>query len=503
MSNQYTQSFNVKEIEQFQSKLTHIMSEIDHVTQDIIDTLYTDMKTILIHPAKVTDMYKQYTLNSSYHNKRTRRHGKKTWFNDECEILRKKCLLIKNSLRYVNTSDALYQSFYEHVKQYKKLVSKTKRTHTMQFQRKIRNLKTQNPREFWNILKSETNYKSTEIDCATFTEFIEHFRELNNDLIFTGIVHTSGDTSTSTINDAINQPFTIDEIKSSIKKLKNNKTSGVDNVVNEFFKYAHTDCIQLTVDFFNIVLNTGCVPTDWCLGTIHPLYKNKGSVSDPDNYRGITLLSCTGKLFTTCLNHRLSSYVDDTILGEEQAGFRKGYSTTDHVFVLHLIIELYKSVHKRVYCAFIDYRKAFDSINRPLLWQKLLSQDINGKLLNVIRNMYAKAKSCIQKYNMTSEYFRCNVGVRQGDNLSPLLFALFLNDFLQFICRSYTGLNISDTCYPSLADEHIVLLKVFALLYADDTIVLAENEKELQLALDSVHEYCTLYNLTVNTSKIK
>ena len=64
-------------------------------------------------------------------------------------------------------------------------------------------------------------------------------------------------------------------------------------------------------------------------------------------------------------------------------------------------------------------------------------------------------------------------------------------------------MNISDTCYPLLADEHIVLLKVFALLYADDTVVLLENEKEIQLALDSVHEYCTLFNLTVNTSKTK
>ena len=232
----------------------------------------------------------------------------------------------------------------------------------------------------------------------------------------------------------------------------------------------------MTVDFLNNVLITGFVPTDWCLGTIHPLYKNKGSVSDPDNYRGITLLSCTGKLFTTCLNHRLSSYVDDTILGEEQAGFRKGYSTTDHVFVLHLIIELYKSVHKRVYCVFIDYRKAFDSINRHFLWQKLLSYNIN---------MYANVISCIQKYILLSEYFRCNVGVRQGDNLSPLLFALFLNDILQFISTSCTGLNIYDACYPSLADEHIVLLKVFVLLYADDTVVLSENEKELQLALES------------------
>ena len=126
-------------------------------------------------------------------------------------------------------------------------------THNAIPNEKIRNLKTQNPREFWNILKSEANYKSTEIDCATFTEFIEHFRELNSDLMFSGNVHSICDTSTSTINDAINQPFTIYEIKSSIKKLKNNKTSGVDNVVNEFFKYAHTDCIQLTADILKIL----------------------------------------------------------------------------------------------------------------------------------------------------------------------------------------------------------------------------------------------------------
>ena len=91
--------------------------------------------------------------------------------------------------------------------------------------------------------------------------------------------------------------------------------------------------------------------------------------------------------------------------------------------------------------------------------------------------MYTNAKSCIQKDNLSSEYFRCNVGVRQGDNLLPLLFALFLNDFLQFISTSYTRLNISDACYPSLADEHIVLLKVFALLYDDDTVALSENVK--------------------------
>ena len=115
LCNQYTQSFNVKEIEQFQSKLTHIISEMTHVTQQIIDTLYTDMKTMLFITLKSQVYMNKYTPNSRYHTKRTRRHVKKTWLHDECEILRKECLLIKNSLRYDNTSNTQYQSFHEHV----------------------------------------------------------------------------------------------------------------------------------------------------------------------------------------------------------------------------------------------------------------------------------------------------------------------------------------------------------------------------------------------------
>ena len=117
--------------------------------------------------------------------------------------------------------------------------------------------------------------------------------------------------------------------------------------------------------------------------------------------------------------------------------------------------------------------------------------------------MYDKAKSCIKKDTLWSHYFSCNVGVRQGDNLSPLLFALFINDFLHYISQSYKGLNISRTCYPSLSNEDLVFFKLFVLLYADDTVIFAENDRDLQMALDSVHEYCTRYKLTVNINKTK
>ena len=139
-----------------------------------------------------------------------------------------------------------------------------------------------------------------------------------------------------------------------------------------------------------------------------------------------------------------------------------------------------------------------------LLWQKLLSYNINGKILTVIRQMYNREKLCIKKDNMISEYFLCNIGVRQGDTLSPLLFPLFINDVNQYISTDYRGLNIVQSCYPSLNDEDIVLLKLFVLLYADDTIILAENEeKKRQLALDKVHQYCAIYKLSVNIAKSK
>ena len=130
---------------------------------------------------------------------------------------------------------------------------------------------------------------------------------------------------------------------------------------------------------FNLILNTGIVPEAWSKGTILPIYKNKGDVKDPDNYRGITILSCFGKLFTAVLNQRLNNYLESTgILIEEQAGFRKHYSTADHIFSLKMLIDFYLYKKKRLYCAFIDYRKAFDSVNRVALWRKLLDNNINN-----------------------------------------------------------------------------------------------------------------------------
>ena len=193
------------------------------------------------------------------------------------------------------------------------------------------------------------------------------------------------------------------------------------------------------------------------------------------------------------------------MLSEAQAGFRKGYSTIDHIFTLKSLIDIYLHKNKRLYCAFIDYKKAFDSVDRTSLWLKLLSYNINGKTLSIIKTIYENAKSCVRNGNGISDFFSCKIGVRQGDNLSPLLFALFLNDLEEFISNKSNGLStISELFHDMLDTEEIsVFIKLFLLLYADDTVIMSESPDDLQNALNSMCDYCNLWHLQVNTEKTK
>ena len=185
---------------------------------------------------------------------------------------------------------------------------------------------------------------------------------------------------------------------------------------------------NIRVKLFNKVLETGSIPENWLIGVIVPIYKNTGDIHDCNNYRGITLLICLGRLFTTLLNARLTEFCDNnSVIKEMQAGFRQGYSIIDHVSLIKNLIDLFLARKKKLYCLFIDYRKALDLVWRDALWHKLLKVGINGKIIRVIRNMYSNIKSCVSVNQEISDYFVSFTGVHQGENLSPLLFSLYVN----------------------------------------------------------------------------
>ena len=140
----------------------------------------------------------------------------------------------------------------------------------------------------------------------------------------------------------LNATITEEEVLCAIKSLKNGKAVGIDEVRNEFIKHSSPQLISIFCKLFNKVLDTGIVPEQWVQGIIIPIHKGKGDIDQCDNYRGITLLSCVGKAFTSILNKRLTNFIEDNhILLANQAGFRKKHSTLDHCFVLQSLIDLF------------------------------------------------------------------------------------------------------------------------------------------------------------------
>ena len=210
----------------------------------------------------------------------------------------------------------------------------------------------------------------------------------------------------------------------------------------------------------------------------------------------------TGKLFTSILNCRLQKYAEHFhLISENQAGFRKQYSTVDHIFSLRMLINILINQKKKLYYAFIDFQKAFDTGWREGLWLKNLKSNIRGKRFNVMYKLYPNIKSCVQVNGEYSAFFQCYLGVRQGDTVSPFLFSLCLNDLEHFlVSNGFRGVS----CASSGDIEHAqVLLKLFTLLYADDTILITDSAEELQNGLNIFHLYCNQWKLKVNISKTK
>ena len=151
-----------------------------------------------------------------------------------------------------------------------------------------------------------------------------------------------------------------------------------------------------------------------------------GPVNSPENYRAIALINCLCKIFINILTIRLTDWAEThQVIDESQAGFRKGYGTTDNIFSLHALVQKYLCRKKgRFYCIFIDFKRAFDSIQHANLWYSLQRKGINpgGKFLTIFKSMYSQLKSCVKVKKGLTQFFDCHIGTRQGCVSSPIIF---------------------------------------------------------------------------------
>lgn len=485
----FVQNINQVKIQELDTLILETCENINSVNKEIINSICFKFSEIFTESAQTC-----INANSVSNYK----IGKKAWFGTQCENARRKYHLAK-SKHSKNPSCSTRFRLTKASKVYKKKLNYFINKHNKSKQTELRNLKSKNPKEYWKIINSADCKKvDSDIELDALYSF---FKDLNEQ------PDSEPDQTTDSIdisiddNDTIlNSPITDTEILKCIKSLKNNKACSNDDIINEYIKNTCNIMLPLYKSFFNLIFRTGILPDSWLEGIIKPIYKKNGDPLQPQNYRPITILSCFGKLFTAVLNSRLYEFLNfHDILEENQAGFRAGYSTTDHIFVLHALTEILKSKRLKLFCSFIDFSKAFDSVWRVGLWTKLLKNNINGKFFRIIYNLYQGIKSCISFNGDQSSFFQSFRGVRQGENLSPVLFALFLNDLESFLyAEKCSGIELNLS-----SDSVFMYVKLFILLYADDTVIFGTDATSLQHNLNVFYEYSKIWKLNINYDKTK
>jgi len=184
-------------------------------------------------------------------------------------------------------------------------------------------------------------------------------------------------------------------------RLEIQKSAGVDGIQLELLKYSDS-AVPISQVYVTWSGNKR-VPADWKNGIIIPLPK-KGDLSDCGNWRGITLLSVPGKVFSRVLLNRMQDAVD-RLLRQQQAGFTRGRSCIDE------IIEKVTEGRRPVIVNFIDFRKAFDSIHRPVLWKILQQYGLPTKIVSVIQKLDEESSSAVRVNGDTSSWFQVETGV--------------------------------------------------------------------------------------------
>ena len=206
-------------------------------------------------------------------------------------------------------------------------------------------MQSNNPKEYWRYLNSLN--KSQTGKGPPIHDFYDYFKKINSSQNTDNYDPSQMGFNENDNNQILNTPITDNEINLAIRNLKSGKSAGLDGIVNEYIKATKQFTLPLYTKLFNTIFDTGILPDSWLEGKIRPIFKNKGDQSDPENYRPITVLSYLSKVFTSVLNNRLTKFLDSTGgLNENQAGFRKGYSTIDHIFSLNVLIELHKAKKK-------------------------------------------------------------------------------------------------------------------------------------------------------------
>ncbi|KAK3106167.1 hypothetical protein FSP39_014105 [Pinctada imbricata] len=280
------------------------------------------------------------------------------------------------------------------------------------------------------------------------------------------------------------------EIQNCIRNLKYRKAPGVDELQAEHVKYGGTEVEIYLCILFNRIIRESIIPRTWRESLIVPLYKGGDKdKTNPDSYRPVSLLCTSLKIFEKVIYEKIKSHTN--ILSKiccQQQGFLSNSSCITTSFNLQETVNFFFENHSEIFAAFLDSRKAFDTVWRKGLMFKLYEIGITGKLWYVIDNMHLDTTSTIVVNNVTSSSFMTSQGVRQGGVLSGFLYIVFINELLQEL----------EVMSPQLGKPFV---KNSNPSYADDITCLNSSPNGLQSMLNICFTYSCKWRFQFNAKK--
>jgi hypothetical protein len=471
---------NLKKVEFDQ--LTERLNSAENNIDDCINSFSN-----IIHDISYTCFGKKCNKNKKPYKQ------KAPWFDNDCREAKHKFLESKRSFKN-SPSNENKINFLSSRQNFINLKRKKRNKHNAREKVKLSDMSRNSPRNFWKYIKKFGNQRDKSSNSINLNDFKEYFETVSN------TSHKQYDAESFTHQrdytlriDMLDTPITTEEIIKTISNLKRNKSSDLDGNIAEFFIDTKEFISPYLCTIFNNIYDSGIYPEAWSRGFIVPIFK-KGNADNPGNYRGITIVNIMSKIFSLLLRTRINKWCEsNNVFNEAQYGFRDDRSTADAIFILHSIIQNVIANKLKLWCTFIDFERAFDTVIRDALWVKLVESGISCKMINMIKSIYKNVKTCIKLGSTMemSEFFDVTLGVKQGEPLSPLLFILFVNDISN--CIDINCLNAND----------LNVLSMFLILFADDIVLFTTDHASLQSQLDNLYLYSEKWGLKININKTK
>jgi hypothetical protein len=290
--------------------------------------------------------------------------------------------------------------------------------------------------------------------------------------------------------DDMNEEPQLEEVRRVVVKLRNEKAAGFDEIPYEMYKFGGEMMIKKLHELFVEIWKEERVPSKWNESKVVLLHKGGcKSRKELKNYRPISLTNTVGKIFCMLVNERVRENIEKhKVMGEEQNGFRMKRRGEDNMFVVREVIERLKKDGKKGYFAFLDIEKAYDRVDREVLYRVLERCGFSEKIVRIVKSMYVDTKA---KYNLgeiETDWVSSERGVRQGCILSPLLFGLYTEELAVRVNGCGEGIRVGND-------------RLNVLLYADDVVIMTENRNSMQRVFDVISQYAREFRVRFSAEK--